>query len=73
MERKTFVETTLNETISSAFSWIDRVEYVEQDEDFWGRECAVIVCNNGHKYHVNIECDSLGAIIEDIVKEALRH
>lgn len=73
MERKVFVETTLNETISNAFSWIDRIEYVEHCEKMYGNECAVIVCNNGYKYYVNIACNSLGAIVADVVNEALRH
>ena len=73
MERKTFVETTLNETVSTAFKYIDHIEYAEHNEDYFGFETVTIVCNNGYKYHVNIQCDSLGAIIEDVVKEALRH
>lgn len=73
MERKQFVETLLNETVSTAFRYIDHIEYCENDTEFWGRETVTIVCNNGYKYHVSIECDSLGAIIEDVVKEALRH
>lgn len=73
MKRNVFVETTLNEVISTAFSWIDHVEYVENCEKMYGNECAIIVCNNGTRYYVNIECDSLGAIIADVVNEALRH
>lgn len=71
MERKTFVETTLNETISAAFAYIDHIEYhAPTESDF---EQVIIICNNGYRYWVCIEADSLGAIIEDVVKEALRH
>ena len=73
MERKTFVETMLNETVSTAFEYIDHIEYCECNKDYFGFETVTIVCNNGCRYHANIECDSLGAIIEDVVKEALRH
>ena len=68
MERKNFVETTLNDTIGTAFAWVDHIEY--GTETF---EHVVIVCNNGHKYRACIECDSLGAIVEDVIKECLRH
>ena len=73
MERKQFIETILNETVSTAFKYIDHIEYCERNEDYFGFETVTIVCNNGYKYHVNIEMNSLGAIIEDVVKEALRH
>lgn len=67
MERKQFVETLLSDTISTATPWIDHLEYDENNE------LVVIVCDNGHKYYANVACDSNKAVIEDVMKEVMRH
>lgn len=67
MERKQFVETLLSDTISTAVSWIDHLEY---DED---RELVAIVCDNGHGYYANVACDSNRAVVQDVMKEVVRH
>ena len=67
MERKQFVETLLSDTISTAVTWIDHLEY---DED---RELVAIVCDNGHRYYANGACDSNRAVIQDVMKEVVRH
>ena len=67
MERKQFVETTLSETIATAASWIDHLEYDEANE------AVIIVCNNGYAYRVNVACDSNTAVISDVIKEVSRH
>ena len=67
MEKKQFVEGTMSDTVSEAVAWVNHLEYNEQMEE------VAIVCNNGHKYYVNVACDSKGAIIEDVMKEVMRH
>ena len=72
MKRKQFIETILSETISIASGrgergWVDHLEFDEQTEE------VTIVCRNGHKYYVNVFADSHLAIIQDVMKEVMRH
>ena len=72
MSKKQFVETVLSEAISVASGrgengWVDHLEFDEE------REIVTIVCSNGHKYYANVAMDSHLAIIEDVMKEVMRH
>lgn len=65
--KKQFVEEALSATIAEACSWVNHLEFDEE------AEAVAIVCQNGYKYHVNIACDSLAAIVKDVISEVLRH
>lgn len=67
MSKKQFVETVLSETIHEASHNFDHLEYDEE------REYVIIVCENGTRYDVNVACDSHLAIIQDVIRVALRH
>lgn len=73
MSKKQFVESILSETISVASGrgekggWVDHLEFDENTE------IVTIVCRNGHTYMVNCGADSHLAIIEDVMKEVMRH
>ena len=72
MSRKNFVETILSDVISIASGrgsrgWVDNLEFDEESE------IVIIVCENGHTYHVNVAGDSHSAIIEDVIRVVLRH
>ena len=72
MSKKQFVESILSETVSIASGrgekgWVDHLEFDEE------REIVSIVCRNGHTYMVNCGADSHLAIIEDVMKEVMRH
>lgn len=72
MEKKQFIETILSETISIASGrgekgWVDHLIFDEQTEE------VTIVCRNGHKYYVNVFADSHLAIIQDVMKEVMKH
>lgn len=67
MEKKQFVEGTMSETVCAAASWVDHLEYIEADE------VVAIICQNGHCYYQNVACDSLSAIVEDVIRCVLRH
>ena len=68
-DRRLFIETTLSLAISEAVGWVDHLEYTHVNSF----EAVAIVCNNGHKYHANIECDSKKAIIEDVMNVISKH
>lgn len=72
MSRKEFVETILSETINIASGrgergWVDHLTFDERFEE------VTIHCRNGKRYYVNVAADSHLAIIEDVMKEVMRH
>ena len=67
MNKKQFVEGIMSETFAEGFGYIKALEYDEQNEE------VAIVCNNDHRYYVNVACDSKAGIIADVTKEAMRH
>lgn len=72
MNKKQFVETILSETISIAsgrgeHGWVAGLSFDEENE------VVTIHCKNGHYYEVNVYADSHLAIIEDVMKEVMRH
>lgn len=73
MNKKQFVETVLSETISIASGrgkengWVSHLLFDEQTQ------MVTIVCRNGYTYEVNVYADSHLAIIEDVMKEVMRH
>ena len=72
MNKKQFVETILSETISIAsgrgtHGWVAGLSF---DEEI---EVVTIHCKNGYTYEVNVYGDSHLAIIEDVMKEVMRH
>lgn len=72
MSKKQFVETLLSETVSVASGrgengWVDHLTFDEE------HEVVTIHCSNGYIYNVNVAMDSHLAIIEDVMKEVLRH
>lgn len=36
-------------------------------------ETVVIICKNGYQYYVNVDADSIVAMIADVCKELIRH
>jgi len=36
-------------------------------------ETVVITCKNGYQYYVNVDADSIAAMIADVCKELIRH
>lgn len=68
-KKEMFVNKHLNDTIANAFTWVDSIEYLGGEEG----ETVIIWCKNGYQYCVNVYGDSMGAIIEDVVTECLRH
>lgn len=72
MTRKQFIETILSDSISVASGrgkkgWVNHLLFNEAEE------VVTIVCENGHTYEVNVAADSHLAIIEDVMKEVMRH
>lgn len=67
MDKKTFVETLLNDAIATAAGYVARLEFSEESE------IVDIVCNNGYRYHVNVACDSNLGIMQDVLSEVCRH
>lgn len=72
ISKKQFVETMLSSTISIASGrgdkgWVDRLTFDESSE------VLTIHCKNGHCYFVNAACDSHLAIVEDVMKEVMKH
>lgn len=67
MSKKQFVEGILSETFAEGFGYIKGLEYNEEAEE------VAIICNNDHRYYVNVACDSKAGIIADVTKEAMRH
>ena len=72
ISKKQFVETMLSSTISIASGhgdkgWVDRLTFDESSE------VLTIHCRNGHCYFVNVACDSHLAIVEDVMKEVMKH
>ena len=72
MTKKQFVESVLSTTISMASGrgekgWVDRLTFNEETE------VVIIHCRNGHMYLVNVAADSHLAIIEDVMKEVMKH
>lgn len=66
MDRKTFTNTLLNDAIVAAADYVMAVEWINDEQ-------VDIVCNNGHRYHVNIACDSNRGIMADVLAEVRRH
>lgn len=72
ISKKQFVESMLSSTISIASGrgdkgWVDRLTFDESSE------VLTIHCRNGHCYFVNVACDSHLAIVEDVMKEVMKH
>lgn len=79
MSKKQFVESILSATISIASGrgyigddekekgWVDHLTFDERFEE------VTIHCKNGKRYYVNVAADSHLAIIEDVMKEVMRH
>lgn len=72
MDKKQFIETILSDTISIASGrgekgWVDHLTFNEYIQE------VTIVCRNGHTYKVNVFADSHLAIIEDVMKEVMKH
>lgn len=72
MNKKQFVESLLSETISIAsgrgeYGWVAGLSFNEETE------VVTIHCRNGHFYKVSVFADSHLAIIEDVMKEVMKH
>lgn len=66
MDKKTFTETLLNDAIVAAARYVMAVEWINDEQ-------VDVVCNNGHRYPVNIACDSSLDIMLDVLSEVMRH
>lgn len=72
ISKKQFIESMLSSTISIASGrgdkgWVDRLTFDESSE------VLTIHCRNGHCYFVNVAADSHLAIVEDVMKEVMKH
>lgn len=72
LTKKQFIESILSNTISIASGrgekgWVDRLTFDEKTE------VITVHCKNGHCYFVNVACDSHLAIVEDVMKEIMKH